>query len=582
MKKRPPFIIMQNPLPEEDESGEWSKLGIKYGTRTPVRAAAAKPTRARRSAKDKTKGGDGSTVWLKHVAGIDYYPGFSVASADLTDDEAEQLCKLDKVKEVVPDAERLVPKTQLLGPQITPSAKTGKAGFQDPGGKRFINLDLPPGGAWMPLHANGGMLPLDLSTGTVRPFDQSGVVLPFSKSGVKLPFGGSGTGGSGVVLPFDKSGVILPFDQSGVPLPFDKSGVKLPFGVAGIAPVGSGLLHYALGSIDAMQQVLQRFGGTACNGSGNHSSTAAATGSTASQHVIQSSPDLTWNLAALGIRARDRGGKNIRIAVLDTGIDLNHPDFAPLKAEKRLICKNFTTDGRKTDVTDRHGHGTHCCGIIAGPAAPLALSELPRYAIAPEVTLLVGKVLDDHGKGSDSTVSEGISWAVRNGAQIICLSLGEPRGEKAPYSSLYEKMAEVTTTTATFNALLVSAAGNFSNLTIGNAGPIANPAACPSFMAVGAVNSRLQLCDFSSVQCDDVGLLDLCAPGEAILSTAMGGGYELRSGTSMAAPHVAAVAALYLQQNPGITLNELWNLLERRATALGSPRHYGRGMVRAV
>jgi subtilisin family serine protease len=278
--------------------------------------------------------------------------------------------------------------------------------------------------------------------------------------------------------------------------------------------------------------------------------------------------DFTWALAAIGVPSSSLTGQGVSVAVLDTGVDLTHPDLVqhfPTAAGTAVFVPDVDS------VQDGHGHGTHCAGVIAGAAVP---QSGPRYAVAPDVTLLVGKVLDDQGSGFDDGIIEGIEWASQMGAGIISMSLGSARSPGTPYSPLYERVGSTLLAQGT---LLVAAAGNESHRP-SEVAPIDNPAVCPSFMAIGAVDSSLAVGWFSCGNVDGVKDVDIVAPGVAIQSAWTGGGYQLESGTSMATPHVAAAAALWAQsaQLSGAALRDQ---LKSAARALGSTSDFGAGLV---
>jgi subtilisin len=282
---------------------------------------------------------------------------------------------------------------------------------------------------------------------------------------------------------------------------------------------------------------------------------------------------LTWGLQAIGLKGQngEPTGKGVKVAVLDTGLDLEHPDFVGRVAPAN--CESFVAG--VTSVQDGNGHGTHCCGIVAGPARPVSG---PRYAVAPDAELMVGKVMDDTGRGWDSDIFAGIQWAAQKGAQIISLSLGSSREAGERHSMPYENVAAILNQKG-INVLLVAAAGNDSKREKGSVAAVSNPAACPSFMAVGAVDSSMQVADFSCAQMDNIGLLDIAAPGVNIHSAAIGGDYVSFDGTSMATPFVAGVAALYLQTHPELSVSDLWARLEINARPRGNHLDYGRGVV---
>ena len=278
--------------------------------------------------------------------------------------------------------------------------------------------------------------------------------------------------------------------------------------------------------------------------------------------------DLTWALSAIGVSTTSLTGRGVTVALLDTGVDLTHPDLVqhfPTMSGTAVFVPDVDS------VQDGHGHGTHCAGVIAGSANP---RSGPRYSVAPEVTLLVGKVLDDEGSGFDDGIVEGIEWASQMGAAVISMSLGSVRSAGALYSPLYERVGSTLLDQGT---LLVAAAGNESHRP-SEVAPLDNPAACPSFMAIGAVDSSLSVGWFSCGNVDHVKDVDLAAPGVAIQSAWTGGGYQLESGTSMATPHVAGAAALWAQ-SAELKGQALRDQLKSAARPLGSASDFGTGLV---
>jgi len=258
--------------------------------------------------------------------------------------------------------------------------------------------------------------------------------------------------------------------------------------------------------------------------------------------------------------------------VLDTGIDADHPDLSQRMRENGQAACFVPGES----VHDGHGHGTHCAGVVGGPRRSRSGT---RYGVAPEVRLLVGKVLSDLGTGFTDWILEGIDWAAANGARAISLSCLSNRSAGEPHSVVYERVAE---------SLLESSPGTLLLAPTGNASarpwhtqPVDNPAACPSLVAVAAVRRARQVASFSGRQMDEAGEVNLSAPGVGVHSAWTGGGFRSLSGTSMAVPHVAGVAALYLEERPSLTALELRRALESRARPLGDARDYGRGLVQA-
>ena len=280
---------------------------------------------------------------------------------------------------------------------------------------------------------------------------------------------------------------------------------------------------------------------------------------------------ISWCLNQLGIDSKTPfTGKGVSIAVLDTGIDDLHPDF------KDRVSK----DNKKSFVggtyMDGHGHGTHCAGIAAGPAHPKCGI---RYGVAPESTLIIGKVLADSGSGTLSGIIEGIEWAASRGAKIISMSLGSPRVSGEKYIEIYEKVAEQLSKQG---VLLVAAAGNESDRRVGRRSCVGNPAACPSIEAVAATDRKAEVAFFSSAEIDDIGQLGGSAPGVDVLSTFAGKGralYVTMSGTSMSCPHMAGVYALYRERFPDHSVDSLITTVHHRMKKLGDRSDYGHGMA---
>lgn len=214
-------------------------------------------------------------------------------------------------------------------------------------------------------------------------------------------------------------------------------------------------------------------------------------------------------------------GRGIKIAVLDTGIDVNHPDLEAAIAGHA----DFSGDG----IEDRNGHGTHCAGIIA--AQPNGVGFV---GAAPDARLLIGKVLDDKGRGSLNMVANGVDWAVERGADIISMSLGGSQGSDRLYRSIHNALAK--------GISVICAAGNDGSLF---ANSIGYPGRYGGVITVAAHDRNGQPSGFSSRG----GEIDFMAPGQDIWSTYREGGYAKLSGTSMATPFAAALAALILSKH---------------------------------
>jgi subtilisin family serine protease len=284
----------------------------------------------------------------------------------------------------------------------------------------------------------------------------------------------------------------------------------------------------------------------------------------------------TWGLQATRVPVSSFSGKGIRVAVLDTGMDLKHPDFAG-----RSISSRSFVPGQS--VQDGHGHGTHCIGTACGPRKPplppAYPPPVPRYGIAHEAAICVGKVLSNQGSGGDAGILTGINWAVRKKCQVVSMSLGAPVPVGASPSFIYEMVARRALKLGT---LIIAAAGNDSNRP-GTIRPVSRPANCPSIMAVASLDENLGVSYFSNGGINpNGGEINIAAPGRNVFSSwPMTTRYRRISGTSMATPHVAGIAALYCQKS-NAKGTALWNMLLNTAKHLPLPaRDVGAGLVQA-
>jgi subtilisin len=262
----------------------------------------------------------------------------------------------------------------------------------------------------------------------------------------------------------------------------------------------------------------------------------------------------TWGLVACRVPPSLRTGVGIRIAVLDTGMDLGHPDFAG----RPMAAQQFVGQ----PVQDLHGHGTHCVGTACGPRAPAG--SIPRYGVGSRTGIFVGKVLTNSGGGTMASVLHGMNWAIANRCQVISMSLGAPIGVQPAYTNAGRA--------ALNNGLLVvAAAGNSASST-------GAPANSPTIMSVASLDRSLARSAFSND-----GKLEIAAPGRDVFSSwPRPTRYRTISGTSMATPHVAGCAALWAETSNSLRGAMLWRKLQATARRLPYPAtRVGAGLVQA-
>jgi subtilisin family serine protease len=253
----------------------------------------------------------------------------------------------------------------------------------------------------------------------------------------------------------------------------------------------------------------------------------------------------TWGLKATNVTGDASlrwTGRGILIAILDSGVDLGHPD---LKA--RIVAARSFVPG--CSPHDDLGHGTHCAGTATGGSDP----KRRRYGIACGASICVGRVLDETGQTQAATVIAGMDWAIALGCHVISMSIGTfQREPSAEFESAGRRALDA-------GCLVIASAGNASSRTV------AQPANADSIMAVGAVDNWLRIARFSagdSARADEIDV-DMLAPGVHVYSTVPGAAYAFRDGTSTAAAHVAGIAALWAEAE-GLRGRALWQrLLER-------------------
>jgi subtilisin family serine protease len=282
----------------------------------------------------------------------------------------------------------------------------------------------------------------------------------------------------------------------------------------------------------------------------------------------------TWGLIATGASGSTFTGDEIRIAVLDTGLDLDHPDFKG----RSIVTRNFVTGSPDlNNVHDVQGHGTHTAGTISGPK----VSTIGRrYGVAPNVLLHVGKVLDDSGSGREGDILNGMNWAIDQKCVAISMSLGRPVAPGEAPDSLYD---DVGTAALNEGSLIIAAAGNESARDFNFIAPVGAPANSPSIMAVAAVDPRLKVAVFS---CGAInpggGEVNVSGPGVSVYSSFPRPQLsKVLQGTSMACPHVAGLAALWAQSDPSLRGQKLWDALVNSCRNIGPASDFGAGLARA-
>lgn len=278
---------------------------------------------------------------------------------------------------------------------------------------------------------------------------------------------------------------------------------------------------------------------------------------------------LDWNVNAVNAPeawAEGYSGQGVTVAVIDTGVDINHPDLVNnIFVNPGEIPGNGIDDdqnGYVDDVSgydfvsndanpdDGNGHGTHVAGTIAS-----LNNGSGSTGIAPNASILPVKVLSDSGSGSNFSVAAGIRYAADLGAEVINLSLG------GGYSRAVHSAIDYA---GSLGSIVIAAAGNESAAVPSSPAQLAST--LPNLLSVGAHDSTGRTASFSN-RVGPSGAVQIDAPGVGVYSTYHNGRFGSLSGTSMASPHVAGVAALALSANPNLTPSELRSLLVEGTTA---------------
>lgn len=320
----------------------------------------------------------------------------------------------------------------------------------------------------------------------------------------------------------------------------------------------------------------------------------------ASRKIAKKPGKVAWGIEAVNATRSDFDGTGITVAVLDTGIQKDHPTFKGIE----LAHRNFTQEAPE----DLDGHGTHCAGTIFGQDV-----DKCRIGVAPKISrALIGKILGNGG-GSSEDIVKAIFWAKLEGAHVISMSLGmdftgfrtelvKKGFEDAEATSialagyqqntrLFDQISQslITADAEVFGgAVLVAAAGNESNRPDYSI-IVAPPASGEKFLSVAALGytekggkKKYHVASFSNEGAT------VSAPGEDIWSAELGGRLVAQSGTSMAAPHVAGIAALWAQKcmkdNQLFSADWVMRRIREHTVKLGAlldPDDVGDGLVQA-
>lgn len=277
-----------------------------------------------------------------------------------------------------------------------------------------------------------------------------------------------------------------------------------------------------------------------------------------------------WNISMVKAPkawARGIDGKGVNVAVLDTGV-AQHPDL--------VISGGACFIPGKSSFNDLQGHGTHCAGIVSARSNSIGV-----IGVAPKSNLYAVKVLDDNGSGMTSWIIAGMEWCIKNKIKVASMSLGGTGDPMVAYSNAVKRCQDngVTVVTASGNSY-----GTAFPWVCAPANSIMEGALNASPIAVGAVNNMGMIGDFSSRggRTKFWNYVNCVAPGVGINSTYLKKKYKPLTGTSMACPHVAGLAALIVQRYPGISPVNVKRRIATTCTDLGSREFdvtYGFGLI---
>ncbi|UFJ43096.1 S8 family peptidase [Brevibacillus humidisoli] len=264
-----------------------------------------------------------------------------------------------------------------------------------------------------------------------------------------------------------------------------------------------------------------------------------------------------WNLPIIGMEEGweiSQGSSQVVVAVIDTGVDLRHPEF------RGKLVDGYNVIADNNQPQDDNGHGTHVAGIISARTN----NGNGIAGMSWNSKIMPVKAIGANGSGTAFDIAQGIQWATDHGADVINLSVGN----YTPSAALRDACRYAYE----HNVVLVAATGNDATSQPGY------PAAYPEVLGVSAIDHRTQLARFSNYG----DYVDVVAPGVDIASTYIYNDYAALSGTSMACPHAAALAALVRSVQPAMKSADVMKLIRDSSVDLGSPGRdnwYGYGMI---